>query len=90
MLGTKEIVPASDGLLPKGPTIWVDPDYLGRLGDTKQARLTTGDPGTVWSPSLLLEASFVLLSSARARSLRSLSLLLNAHARLEAAATITD
>ena len=38
MLGTKEIVPASDGLLPKGPTIWVDPDYLGRLGDTKQAR----------------------------------------------------
>ena len=38
MLGTKEIVRASDGLLPKGPTIWVDPDYLGRLGDTKQAR----------------------------------------------------
>ena len=38
MLGTKETVRASDGLLPKGPTIWVDPDYLGRLGDTKQAR----------------------------------------------------
>ena len=31
MLGTRETIRASEGLLPKGLTIWVDPDYLGRL-----------------------------------------------------------
>ena len=47
MLGTKETVRASEGLLPKSLTIWVDPDYLGRLAKPLINQHKASSPGHV-------------------------------------------